>query len=159
MHKLNIFDRFLDLIKTLNEKEVDYILIGGYAVVLHGFTRATQDIDLFINPTEENVRKLKSALIKHFNDASIDEITLSELQKYPVIRYGTDQGFYIDIIVKIGDVFNYSDLEYEIKEIENVGIRTATASTLLKLKSNTNREIDQLDIKFLELKIKRDANK
>ncbi len=156
---MNIFDKFLNVIKALNDEEVDYILIGGYAVVLHGFTRATQDIDLFINPTEENVRKLKSALIKHFNDVSIDEITLSELKKYPVIRYGTDQGFYLDIIVKIGDIFNYSDLEYEIKEIENVGIRTATALTLHKLKCNTNREIDQLDVKFLEMKIKREADK
>ena len=156
---MNIFDRFLEVIKALNEEEVEYILIGGYAVVLHGFSRATQDIDLFINPNEENIERLKSALMKHFSDDSIEEITLSELQNYPVIRYGTDHGFYIDIIVKIGDAFTYNDIEYEIKEIENVGIRTATASTLYKLKCNTNREIDQLDIKFLELKIKRDANK
>ena len=156
---MNIFDRFLELIKALNEEGVEYILIGGYAVVLHGFTRATQDIDIFLNPTDENVQKFKSALMKQYNDDSIDEITLVELQNYPVIRYGTSDGFYIDIIVKLGEAFNYSDLEFEIKEIENVGIRTATAVTLLKLKSNTNREIDQLDIKFLEMKIKRDADK
>jgi len=155
---LNIFDNFIELIRTLEEEKVEYVLIGGFAIILHGFARATQDIDLFVNSTEENIRKLRSALKRLYKDNSIDEITISELYKYPVIRYGTDLGFCIDIIISIGEKFSYKDLETEIIALENCKVRIATPKTLYKLKKNTHREIDQLDIKFLKAKIKNAAN-
>ena len=80
----NIFNKFLELMKSFDINNVEYILIGEIAINLHGFTRNTQDIDLFINPSEENINKLKSSLFEVFNDEDINEITLSELEKYPV---------------------------------------------------------------------------
>jgi hypothetical protein len=41
---------FKEFIKLLNEKKVEYLLVGGYAVVLHGYPRYTGDIDFWINP-------------------------------------------------------------------------------------------------------------
>jgi len=155
---LNVFENFIELIRTLENEKVEYVLIGGFAIILHGFVRATQDVDLFVNPTEENIEQLRSSLKRLYKDNSIDEITLSELQKYPVIRYGTDLGFYIDIIIAIGEKFSYNDLESETIELESCKVRIATPKTLYRLKKNTHREIDQLDIKFLEAKIKNAGN-
>lgn len=155
---MNVFENFIELIRTLENEKVEYVLIGGFAIILHGFVRATQDVDLFVNPTEENIEQLRSSLKRLYKDNSIDEITLSELQKYPVIRYGTDLGFYIDIIIAIGEKFSYNDLESETIELESCKVRIATPKTLYKLKKNTHREIDQLDIKFLEAKIKNAGN-
>ena len=59
---LNIFnDDFKEFIESLNNFDVEYILIGGYAVVLHGYNRTTGDLDIWVNPTETNYRKLIKA--------------------------------------------------------------------------------------------------
>ncbi|HEX6159430.1 MAG TPA: type II toxin-antitoxin system prevent-host-death family antitoxin [Thermoanaerobaculia bacterium] len=52
----------LTLCKALNAEGVRYVLIGGFAVILHGFVRATKDIDLLIDASSENVQRLKRAM-------------------------------------------------------------------------------------------------
>ena len=56
--------------------------------------RFTQDLDLFVRAQEENIVKLQLALFSVFQDKSVFEITNSELQNYPVIRFGSDEGFF-----------------------------------------------------------------
>ena len=138
---------------SFDKNEVEYVLIGGLAINLLGFARNTEDIDLFIKPTEDNIHRLQNALMEVFNDNEIREITLNELNKYSVIRYGTDKGFYIDLISKIGTKFKFEDLNFEIKTIEGTNIKVADVETLYKLKEKTYREIDQLDLKFLKSKM------
>jgi hypothetical protein len=53
---------FLDFIAGLNEHDVDYVLIGGYALAFHGVIRATGDIDFLYRATRANVRRLCAAL-------------------------------------------------------------------------------------------------
>ncbi len=149
-----IVEKFLELLKSLESHNVEYILIGGMAINLHGFARNTEDVDLFIKPTEKNVSNLKKALYNVFEEDDIFEISFEDIEKYAVIRYGTGYDFYIDLISKIGEKFKYSDLSYEIKKIDDVKIRVADVRTLYKLKENTFREIDRLDLKFLELKLR-----
>lgn len=126
-------------------------------MVLHGFPRLTQDIDFFIKPTEENISKLIKALYSVFNDPAIDEITLDELRRYPVIRYGTPDGFSIDLIVNIGNAFSFEDIRYEHREIEGCMIKIATPQSLLSMKKKTYRAIDQLDVQFLYDKIEKEG--
>ncbi len=58
----NIFnDDFRDFIHQLNNNEVRYILVGGYSVILHGYTRTTGDMDIWIDRTLENYNKIKRA--------------------------------------------------------------------------------------------------
>lgn len=49
---------FLEFIALLEEKGVEYLIVGGYAVGLHGFPRYTGDIDFFVAVTEPNARRL-----------------------------------------------------------------------------------------------------
>ncbi len=149
----NLFEKFLELMKSFERNDVEYIIIGGIAINLHGFARNTQDIDIFINPDKENIQKLKNALKEVFDDPEIDEITFEELQKYSVIRYGTEYGFYIDIISAIGEKFKFSDLEFEKRVIEGTEIKFAGLKSLYKMKEKTYREIDQLDLKFIKSKL------
>jgi predicted nucleotidyltransferase len=149
----DLFSTFLELIKALNENNVEYILIGGMAINLHGFARNTEDIDLFIQPTHKNIELLKKVLLEKFNDAEINEITKEEFDKYAVIRFGTNSGFYIDIMTKLGEAFSFDDLSYEEMTIDSVKIKVADVRTLYRLKENTYREIDQLDLKFLKSKM------
>lgn len=154
----NIFVKFLELMASFEKNDVEYIVIGGLAVNLHGFTRNTQDIDLFIQPEKENIGRLRKSLFEVFDDSDIDEITLEELMKYPVIRYGSESGIVIDIISRIGTKFVFDDLEYDVKEIDGINIKFADLKTLYKLKENTYREIDQLDLKFIKSKLNKNVD-
>ena len=56
----NIFNvDFLEFLEFLTKHQVEYLLVGGYAVVLHGYIRSTGDMDLWIDRTNENYKKLK----------------------------------------------------------------------------------------------------
>lgn len=52
---------FQDFIESLNKAGVEYILVGGYAVILHGYIRSTADMDIWVNKTPENYLKLVHA--------------------------------------------------------------------------------------------------
>jgi len=155
----NIFNKFIELVNVLNKNNVEYIIIGGLAINLHGFARNTEDIDIFINPTKQNVERFRESLLEVFNDNDINEIKLEELIKYPVIRYGTEYGFSIDVITKIGEKFLFNDLSYIVKIIDGTEIKYADLETLYKLKEKTYREIDQLDLKFIKYKLNKNADK
>lgn len=150
---MDLFEKFFNTIAALEDRKVEYILIGGFAVVLHGMPRTTQDIDIFIRPEKNNIEKLKEALHSVFNDPSINEISLEELQKYPVIRYGTPDGFSIDLIANLGEAFSFDDIEFEFRQIEGLHIKIATPKALFEMKKNTFRESDQIDVNFLMDKI------
>lgn len=53
---------FKDFLKLLNEKQVEYLLLGGYAVGFHGYPRATADIDFWVRNTRDNARKMVEVL-------------------------------------------------------------------------------------------------
>ncbi len=83
------------------------------------------------------------------------EITYPELQNYPVIRYGSEDGFYIDILAKIGTAFKYEDLKFEEINIEGHTIKIATADTLYKIEEKTFRAVDKNVLIFLKELIKK----
>jgi predicted nucleotidyltransferase len=150
----DLFNRFLEIIDALEKEKVDYVLIGGFAMVLYGMPRATQEIDIFIKYREENIEQLQKALYAIFNNKNVFEITFMELQNYPVIRYSSDEGFYVDILSNIGTVFSFEDLVYEELTVENHKINIASVETLYKLKEKTFRAIDKSDLLFLKQLIK-----
>ena len=146
----DLFDKFLKIIDALEKEKVDYILIGGFAMVLYGMPRATQDIDIFIKCREENIERLQRALYSVFNNKNVFEITFSELQNYPVIRYGAEEGYYVDILANIGTAFSFEDLMFEELNVEGHRIKIASVESLYKLKENTLRAIDKSDLLFLK---------
>lgn len=58
------------LLKSLNENKVDFIVIGATAFPVYGYARATLDIDLFVRPEKENIRKLRGSLMDFGYDLS-----------------------------------------------------------------------------------------
>ena len=54
---------FEELLRLLEEHRVDYMIVGGCAVAYHGYPRFTKDIDLFYDPSEGNIARLREALI------------------------------------------------------------------------------------------------
>lgn len=59
---MDLFPDFKDLLEAFVASNVDFVLIGGYAVIFHGRPRATKDLDLLVGLDEENRRRLATAL-------------------------------------------------------------------------------------------------
>jgi hypothetical protein len=56
------FKEFIEVFKALGRQKVDYVLIGGVAVILHGMERLTRDIDIIVKMSPENIENLRKAL-------------------------------------------------------------------------------------------------
>ncbi|HBB67966.1 MAG TPA: hypothetical protein DEF68_02765 [Elusimicrobia bacterium] len=70
-------DDYEDLIAVFNKHHVEYIIVGAYAVGHYGYLRATEDIDLLINPKPENAKKVAAAL-KDFGGIEVDPAEIKE---------------------------------------------------------------------------------
>lgn len=140
-------EKVLDVLRALERERVEYVLVGGVALALHGLVRATQDIDLFIVPSPDNVERVKVALRSVFLDPSIAEISAEDLSgSYPTVRYIPEgEAFVIDLIGRLGEAVRYEDLEFEERQVEGVRVRLATARTLYRMKKDTVRPIDRAD--------------
>ena len=148
------FDRFLQVLRALDEFGVEYILVDGVALGVHGLIRATEDIDVFVRPTAENITRLKAALRAVWDDPDIDQISADDLSgEYPTVRYGPPgESFVIDLLSRLGSAFSYEDLEFERAELEGVPVRVATPKTLYRMKRGTVRPIDRADAAALREK-------
>jgi hypothetical protein len=144
---VDALDDALRVIKSLNDSGVEYVVIGGVAINLHGLVRATEDLDIFVRPDVENITKLRRALRSVWTDPDIEQITAEDLcGDYPAVRYGPPEGtLYLDILTRLGDVTAYSDLEVEEKHVAGVRIRVATPRSLYRMKKGTVRPIDRSD--------------
>jgi len=71
--------------RALNQAQARYVLIGGFAVIVHGSGRTTKDIDFLIDPTPENVARVKSAL-RILSDNAAAELEDEDVEKYQVVR-------------------------------------------------------------------------
>lgn len=147
------FDRLAELLRALDAESVDYVLFGGQAINLHGIPRFTEDIDLFVRPTADNVDRLRRALRRVWHDPSVEEIRVEDLAgEYPVVRYGTPDGFAVDVVSRVGDAFSYEDIEWETMTVGDVPVRIATARMLYRMKRDTVRPIDHADAADLKAK-------
>ena len=105
MVRLQLNQDFKDFLKLLNEHEVEYLLIGGYAVGYHGYPRATGDMDIWIGVNNENASRLVRVL-KEFG-FDLPEIQRDIfLQKDKIIRMG-NAPIRIEIVTSISGVDFY----------------------------------------------------
>jgi hypothetical protein len=147
------YDRLADVLRALGEEAVEYVLFGGQAVNAHGIMRFTGDIDLFVEPSAENVERLRRALRRVWADPDIDDILADDLAgEYAVVRYGTPDDFAIDLTARIGDVFAYRDVEWQVQEVAGVPARVATPRMLYRMKKDTVRPHDRADAAELKRK-------
>ena len=142
---------FLDFIQALNDAEVEYMLVGGYAAIIHGYNRTTGDLDIWVHQTKKNYNRLEKAFeqfqmpvfdmtIKRFlNDRSVDVFSFGR----PPVS--------IDIITNLkGLEFEQVWINVEEKEIdEKVKVKVIHVNDLITAKKASNRSKDKDDIEHL----------
>jgi Nucleotidyl transferase AbiEii toxin, Type IV TA system len=146
------FSRVVQSLQALEKEDVQYVLVGGVALNVHGIARATQDVDIFVSPELENVNRLKRALRAVWNDPEIDGIRQEDLTgAYPTIRYGPPrEDFVIDLMARRGDAFRFEVLEAVTVSWAGANVRVATPETLYKMKKGTIRPVDRSDAAELQ---------
>jgi hypothetical protein len=140
-------DEALQVIQAFNDEGVDYVVVGGVAINLHGLVRATEDLDVFVRPDPENIARMRRALASVWDDPEIEQITAEDLcGDYPAVRYGPPtETFYLDILTRLGEATSFADLEAEEKQVGTIRVRLATPMTLYRMKKDTVRPIDHAD--------------
>ena len=138
----------LDFLLCLNDKKVDFVLVGGYALGVHGVVRATGDIDFFYRPTQKNVRRLCLAMLAFGAPENvIDETAL--LAPDTVTQFGQPP-YRIDLLNGIdGVTFAETWKGADQREIDGHQIRVIGLRELRKNKSATGRKKDEEDIRRL----------
>lgn len=101
---MEISDFYQEVIKSLNNNNVEFLLMGGLAVGFHGYARYTGDMDLWINPSGKNLKKLSDALksLKYSTEV-INQIIKSRPIDHPTpIRlFSEDEKFKVDLMTTI----------------------------------------------------------
>ncbi len=148
----NIFnDDFIDFLKALNKSGVEYVLVGGYSVILHGYSRTTGDMDILVNKTEANYNMLKNAFLQ-FGMPMFDmnkENFLSN-PEMNVFTFGR-QPVAIDIMTEIkgADFMNLYE-NATIVDVEGLKVRTIHLQNLIEVKKASGRHKDLDDVEKLD---------
>lgn len=149
-------NRFGELLEKLARADVRYVLVGGGAVLLHGHARVTNDLDILVEASEENARRLLGALAT-WGEGAGAELGLEELTPPQAGALRVVEGFTLDIFTLMraraldADV-TYGDLlaDAQHRTLSNgVSIAYASIDRLLELKANTGRPKDVADIAIL----------
>jgi hypothetical protein len=145
-------DEMLRVLRAFEQEGLEYVLIGAAAMGFHGLVRATEDLDIFIQATTENVKRLKRAFRAAYdNDPNVDHIKADDLLgDYPAVRYYPPSGdLYFDVMTRLGEVASFDTVSAETKSVEGISVRVATPDALYRLKKNTVRPLDRQDAEIL----------
>ncbi len=145
---MNLPSDFKEFLSLLNSKNVDYVIVGGYAVAFHGYPRFTGDIDVLIVPEKENVEKLLDA-IAAFGFASLKLDISDFMEPQTVIQLGMPP-LRIDMINSIDGIDNqtiFSDIK--ISDFDGMKIPFISLQNLKKNKASTGRLKDMADLESL----------
>ena len=150
---------FRDFIIELNKHKVEYILIGGYALGVYGHIRATNDLDIYINATDENALKMIEACIDYGIPAESVKKEMFLVQK--MIGIG-EPPLRIEILKKLNVVdFHFAFQRAKKVKVDGISINVVDLDDLILLKKaaikGRNKSRDMEDLSFLE-KLKAELN-
>ena len=147
--RINLEADFLDFITLCNNHEVRYLVIGGYAVSIHGYPRSTKDMDICIEMSEENAQKMVR-VIEDFGFGSLHLTESDFLSKNFITQLGYDP-LRIDILNDLdGVTFEEAWQNRKIVNISGVEINFIGYNELLKVKEKAGRPQDIADISMLK---------
>ena len=140
---------YRDILRALNAEHVDFILVGAYALAVHGYPRATMDIDLWIMPSLANAEAVIRA-IKHFG-APLHGLSVEDLQHDDTVFQIGVAPRRIDLITgATGLRYDTASEKATYKQIDGIEIKVLSISDLIINKEATGRLKDKADAEELK---------
>ena len=152
MARLDLPDDFKDLLVALADAEVEFVLIGGWAMAVHGRPRATEDLDVLVRANNANSARVFSALLDFGAPLlahGVDADTF--IAEGPAYRIGL-KPLCIELLTKISGVsFDEALRDAVTAEIDGRAIHVIGHQALLQNKRAAGRHKDLDDADWLEL--------
>jgi predicted nucleotidyltransferase len=146
-------DDYKEMLQCLSEENVKFLLVGAYALAVHGFPRATKDIDFFVWATPENAGNLIRALAKF--GAPMEGVSESDFSSEGVFFQIGNSPRRIDIITNIDGIkFDQAYTNRKMFQIEGLQIPVISLEDLVTNKRASGRKQDLADIERLESQLK-----
>ncbi len=149
---MNLAENFEEILKAFNRFQVDYIIVGGYAVIFHGYGRTTGDLDIWVKPTDEN----KARIVKAFADMDYDTDGLNQIKnldftKAFCFKVG-EELFVVDVLNFISGL-KYDEAKKQIIQFKyspDLIVNFIHLQDLVKNKMSTGRLKDLADVEELQ---------
>jgi predicted nucleotidyltransferase len=148
----NIFNEdFRDFIFALNAQKVKYILVGGYSVILHGYSRTTGDMDIWVDRTAENYSRILLAF--HQFGMPVFDMTEDNFLNHPtwdVFTFGTPP-VAIDLMVNVKGLDFETCFRNSVQfEDGDLKIKTIRKEDLIQTKKTSARPKDLDDLNNIQ---------
>ena len=135
-------------IESLNSNGVEYVIVGAVALAYHGFPRYTGDLDVLVHNTDENTKRLESALAA-FGLASLGLKAADFADSYRVIQLGVPPNR-IDLLTSITGVpFDEAWADRVEADMEGTRVSFISRQALIRNKRLTGRAQDKADLEAL----------
>lgn len=134
---------FKEFLKLFNEKNVEYLLIGGYAVSYHGHPRATGDMDLWVSSDRGNIERTVDAL----GEFGFAQATVAMFEReHPIVRMGVPP-VRIEIMTSISGVTFEEAWKARIADtLDGVPVWIIDKASLIRNKQAAGRAKDRSDV-------------
>jgi predicted nucleotidyltransferase len=142
---------FTDLLIELCEKQAEFLLVGGWAVILYGHVRATDDMDIFVRATDVNSKRVFAALESFGAPLQAHAVTPGHFAKEgEAYRFGIAP-LKVEVLTKISGVsFEEALRDSKTFELEGYRIPYIGKSALISNKKSAGRHKDLADVEELE---------
>ena len=148
-------DDLVFLCSRLNEAGAKYLVIGGFAIIQHGFARATEDVDLLIDVSPENFARVQTAMMA-LPDGAVREVSADDFREHLVVRVADE--FVVDLMRQAcGIEYAEASKDMAMMRVQDVLIPFANPRLLLRMKQ-TYRVKDEPDRAFLLTLLRREKS-
>ena len=139
-------DPLLRVCALLNKHSARYLVIGGHACILHGLVRTTEDVDLLVEPSEENLKKVIAAL-SEMEDGAAKELTPRDFLENVIVKIADEVE--VDVSRSAWKISYEDAIDSALRvEIDGVAVPYVDLKTLIATKE-TPRHQDQADLERL----------
>lgn len=148
MEKIELEQDFREFLSLLNSHQVRYLLVGGYAVGLHGYPRTTNDMDVWVDVSPDNAAKLTKVFQQFgFSDSSIDKNAFLDPKR--IVRIGVPP-VCIDVLMSVSGLeFSTCHERHETRTFDGVSIKLISREDLEINKKASGRLKDLNDLEYL----------
>ncbi len=147
-------ENVINFFKALQNRKVEYMLIGGWAVNYHGYVRATQDLDIWIAPTNENKLVFCAVLIDiGYTEAEIVDIKQQDFTQHFMCKVWLENNMSVDCLTYVHKDIDFFLAQKEMRTfflVENVQVNVVSYEFLKDMKTRAKRFKDLEDISKLE---------
>ncbi|HEX8506838.1 MAG TPA: hypothetical protein VF630_15850 [Hymenobacter sp.] len=141
-------EEYLNLLRLFHAEGVEYAVVGGYAVIAHGFPRTTGDLDLLVRPTAANAQRLVHALARFgYTQGEFEE---ADFTTVPNFLSFNSNGVWFDLMTSVlGVSFEEAAANGLEMTFAEVPVRYIGLAALRKTKKATGRPQDLRDLENL----------